>query len=69
MQGRVFALISTVSSAMVPLSMVIAGPLAEWMGVRTWYWVGGLGVLALGLVSFFLRPIVNIEEEPVNSEK
>jgi MFS transporter, DHA3 family, macrolide efflux protein len=63
MQGRVFALISTVSSAMVPLSMVVAGPLAEWIGVRTWYWIGGAGILALGVGSFFLRPILNIEEE------
>jgi MFS transporter, DHA3 family, macrolide efflux protein len=65
MQGRVFALISTVSSIMVPLSMVIAGPLAEAAGVRIWYWIGGFGCLALGIGALFLRPIVNIEEEVV----
>ncbi|HSV87001.1 MAG TPA: MFS transporter [Levilinea sp.] len=66
MQGRVFALISTVSSATVPLSMVVAGPLAEWMGVRTWYWIGGVGCLILGVGALFLRPIVLIEEETVH---
>jgi MFS transporter, DHA3 family, macrolide efflux protein len=63
MQGRVFSLISSVASIMVPLSMVVAGPLAESIGVRAWYWIGGVGCLVLGLGAFFNRAIANIEED------
>jgi MFS transporter, DHA3 family, macrolide efflux protein len=69
MQGRVFSLISTVASAMVPLSMVVAGPLAEALGVRTWYWIAGVGCLVLGLGAYFNRAIANIEEDEDPSAK
>jgi MFS transporter, DHA3 family, macrolide efflux protein len=69
MQGRVFSLISSVASIMVPLSMVAAGPLAESIGVRAWYWIGGVGCLVLGLGAFFNRAIANIEEDEDPSAK
>lgn len=66
-QGRVFALISTILSTTVPLSMLVSGPLAEWMGVRTWYWIGGVGCLIVGAGALLIRPIVDIEEEIISA--
>ncbi len=61
MQGRVFTLLGSASTAMMPLGLVLAGPLADIFGVRTWFLVGGLITLAIGLGGFFMRPLVNLE--------
>ena len=44
MQGRVFSLIQSASLAMMPLSLLIAGPIADKLGVRVWYVAGGVFV-------------------------
>jgi len=36
-QGRVFSLIGAGAAAMVPLGLLIAGPVADRLGVRFWY--------------------------------
>jgi DHA3 family macrolide efflux protein-like MFS transporter len=61
MQGRVFTLVSSVATAMMPLSLAVAGPLADAIGVRAWYVAGGAIFAVLGLASFFVPVIVNIE--------
>ncbi len=63
MQGRVFTLLSAVASAMVPLSMVVSGPLVEWLGIKTWYWVAGGTCLVLSLAAFLVVPLINIEQQ------
>ncbi len=62
MQGRVFTLVSSAASAMMPLSLAVAGPLADAVGVRPWYVVGGLVFSLIGLASFLVPAIVHIEE-------
>ncbi len=62
MQGRVFTLVSSFSSAMMPLSLAVAGPVADAIGVRTWYVIGGAVFSVLGAVTFFVPAIVNIEQ-------
>lgn len=62
MHGRVFTLMQSGSSAMAPLGMVIAGPVADWLGVRVWYVVAGALCLAMGAGSFFLPVITRMEE-------
>jgi DHA3 family macrolide efflux protein-like MFS transporter len=62
MQGRVFTLVSSLSSAMMPLSLAVAGPVADLIGVRQWYAIGGAIFALLGAVSFFVPAIVNIEK-------
>ena len=61
MQGRVFTLVGSLSSAMMPLSLVVAGPVADAIGVRTWYVIGGAIFSILGAVTFFVPTIVDIE--------
>jgi DHA3 family macrolide efflux protein-like MFS transporter len=62
MQGRVFTLVSSFASAMMPISLAVAGPLADAVGIRPWYVFGGLIFSLIGLASFFVPAIVKIEE-------
>ncbi len=61
MQGRVMALIGSGTAAMMPLSLLIAGPVADALGVRLWYVVGGLTCAGIGLVAFAVPAIMNVE--------
>ncbi len=61
MQGRVFSLISAGATAMMPLSLAIAGPLSDWLGIRTWFVFGGSLCILMTIVAFFIPVIVNIE--------
>lgn len=62
MQGRVFALIQSAASAMMPLSLLVAGPLADALGVRVWYVVGGVVCAVIGLFAFTVPAIMHVEE-------
>jgi DHA3 family macrolide efflux protein-like MFS transporter len=62
MQGRVFSLIQSASLAMMPLSLLIAGPVADKLGVRVWYMVGGVLCIVLGLLAFTVPAIMHVEE-------
>ena len=63
MQGRVFTLLSSAAMAMMPLGLAVAGPLADVMGVRAWFVVGGLLTLAMGVGGYFIPSLVNIEAQ------
>jgi DHA3 family macrolide efflux protein-like MFS transporter len=62
MQGRVFTLIQSAAMAMSPLSMVVAGPVADWLGVRAWYVVGGVVCALMGVAGFFIPAILHLED-------
>ncbi|MDO9545704.1 MAG: MFS transporter, partial [Pelolinea sp.] len=62
MQGRVFSLLETLVSAMMPISMLIAAPIAKWIGIRGWLAFGAVGCLVIGVVGFFLPPLIQIED-------
>jgi DHA3 family macrolide efflux protein-like MFS transporter len=64
MQGRVFSLIASISGAAVPVSMIIAGPTAELVGVRMWFLVAAIGCMLMGASGFFVPAIMNLENEP-----
>ena len=63
MQGRVFTLLSSAATAMMPLGLALAGPLADVIGVRTWFLIGGLVTLAIGVRGFFFRSLAALEQE------
>jgi DHA3 family macrolide efflux protein-like MFS transporter len=79
MQGRIFSLIGTVAAAMSPLGLIIAGPIADHLGVQTWFLIGGIVTVLMGISSLFIPAIMHFEdgrtpvtpataEEPVISE-
>jgi DHA3 family macrolide efflux protein-like MFS transporter len=61
-QGRVFTMVSSMAAAMSPLSMLVAAPVAEWIGVRGWLAVASLGCLVIGIVSFVTPELMNLED-------
>ena len=61
MQGRVFTLITSLATGIAPLSLAIAGPLAEVLGVRFWYVVGGVVCIVMGSLALVIPSVVNAE--------
>jgi DHA3 family macrolide efflux protein-like MFS transporter len=62
MQGRVFTLMGSIASAMAPLGLVIAGPLADAYGVRTWYLAAGVVCALTGVIGFFIPAVLTLED-------
>ena len=62
MQGRVFMLISTMAGAMSPLGLVIAGPIADKLGVQTWFIIGGIVTIGMGIIGVFIPAIMHFED-------
>jgi DHA3 family macrolide efflux protein-like MFS transporter len=62
MQGRVFTLIGSMAAAMSPIGLIIAGPIADKLGVQAWFIIGGIVTLVMGLASFFVPAIMHFED-------
>jgi DHA3 family macrolide efflux protein-like MFS transporter len=62
MQGRVLGLVQSAAAAMMPLSLLIAGPVADALGVGVWYLLGGAATVLVGLVSFAIPAIMHVED-------
>jgi DHA3 family macrolide efflux protein-like MFS transporter len=61
MQGRVFSLLGAGATAMMPLSLLIAGPVSDTLGIRFWYIFGGTVCILMTIIAFFIPSIINIE--------
>ena len=66
-QGRVFMVIGSLCSAMWPLGMAIAGPLADAIGVRAWFIMGGVACVLMGAGAFFVPAIMHLEDQATPS--
>jgi DHA3 family macrolide efflux protein-like MFS transporter len=66
MQGRVFTLLMSAVKAASPVSLIIAGPIADLVGVRVWYIVAGVACLLMGVGGFFMPAVVHLEENNRN---
>lgn len=62
MQGRVFALLLSVSQGMAPLGLLLAGPIADAHGVRFWWVLTGIVITAMGGGALLVPAIVHIED-------
>jgi DHA3 family macrolide efflux protein-like MFS transporter len=61
MQGRVFTLLQSAAGAMIPLGLVIAGPLAEVLGVQIWFLVAGIAMAVMGIGALFVPAITRLD--------
>ena len=61
MQGRVMALLNSGATAISPLGLLIAGPFSDWMGIRVWFWAGGILCVLIAASAFFRPVIMNVE--------
>jgi MFS transporter, DHA3 family, macrolide efflux protein len=62
MQGRVFTLIGSFASAMSPLGLIAAGPVADHLGVQTWFLIGGVVTVIMALTMFPIPAVMHFEE-------
>ena len=62
MQGRVFSLINSFAGAMSPLGLIIAGPVADRLGVQTWFIIGGVVCMLMGLAGYFIPAVMTFED-------
>lgn len=67
MQGRVMSLLHSGATAITPLALLIAGPFSDALGIRVWFWAGGIVCALIGLAAFFVPAIMSVEDyrEPV----
>ena len=63
MQGRVFTLVQSGSGAMVPLGLVVAGPVADALGVQAWFLIAGLVMALVGAVGLSIPALVRLEDQ------
>lgn len=62
MQGRVFTLVGSAASLMSPLGLIVAGPLADRLGVQTWFVVGGVVMSILAAFATFNPAVKSFED-------
>lgn len=62
MQGRVMTLIISAAKIATPISMVIAGPVADALGLRFWYVFGGAVIILVSVGAVFIPAIRHIED-------
>jgi DHA3 family macrolide efflux protein-like MFS transporter len=63
MQGRVFSLLGSISSAAIPLGLAIAGPTTDAIGIGPLYYIGGIAIIITGVAGFFIPAMMNIENK------
>jgi DHA3 family macrolide efflux protein-like MFS transporter len=60
-QGRVFTLMNGMAAAMMPISMLIAAPIADLIGIRGWLAVASIGCLVISAAGFLTPDLMNVE--------
>ena len=61
MQGRVMSLVNSGATAISPLGLLVAGPFSDWLGIRVWFWAGGILCVLIAGSAFFRPVIMNVE--------
>ncbi|RMF00596.1 MAG: MFS transporter [Chloroflexi bacterium] len=61
MQARIFSLMGSIGGGMAPLGLLIAGPVADRAGLHTWFLLGGVLCVLMGLAGLFIPTVMNIE--------
>jgi len=61
LQGRVITIVIAITSAMAPIGLSVAGPVSDVLGVQIWFIVGGSVMVFLGVASFFIPSIRDME--------
>jgi len=62
MQGRVLTTMMSLLSISSPISLAVAGPVADWLGLKSWYFLAGALCIVAGGAGFLVPAIVNIEQ-------
>lgn len=61
MQARIFSLLSSIGTGIVPLGLLIAGPIADRVGIQAWFLLGGILCIVMALAGLLIPAVINIE--------
>jgi MFS transporter, DHA3 family, macrolide efflux protein len=61
MQGRVFSLYTSTVMIAIPLSLAIAGPVADAIGIQWLYWIAAAAWAIILPIAAFTRPLMELE--------
>jgi len=59
----VFMIVGSMAGLAAPLGLAIAGPVADALGVGSWFIVSGVASLLIGVIALFIPAIMQIEEQ------
>jgi len=62
-QGRVFTLVGSMAAGISPLGMLVAAPVADWLGIQSWYVVGGVVCSLMGFSGLLIKSVVTIDAQ------
>ncbi len=63
MQARVFSLLSSVGTGIAPLGLMIAGPVADRVGIQAWFLLGGILCIFMAVTGLFIPAVMNMEKK------
>ena len=63
MQARVFSLLSSVGTGIVPIGLMLAGPVADRVGIQAWFLLGGILCIFMAVTGLFIPAVMNIENK------
>lgn len=68
MQARVFSLLTSIGTGIVPIGLMIAGPVADRAGIQSWFLLGGVLCIFMAVTGLFIPAVMNIEnrEKPIS---
>lgn len=64
MQGRVFTLVGSLSSAASPIGLALAAPVAETLGIRFWFFIAGALCMAMGVSGYLIKAVRTLDDIP-----
>lgn len=68
--GRVLAIVNSLMLIATPVGLFVAGPMAELVGVATWFAISGLLIVIVGIGTFFVPAVRDLRrEESAKSSK
>jgi DHA3 family macrolide efflux protein-like MFS transporter len=68
MQGRVITMVVSLAGAMSPISMIIAAPVAERLGLQSWYVLGGVICILMAAGGLFSKTVMTVESQTQGSK-
>lgn len=62
-QGRVFTMINSLAAGMSPIAMVFAAPVAEWLGLQSWYLIAGAFCIVMATFGMLNKAVMTIDSQ------
>lgn len=61
MQARVFSLLGSLAGGMSPIGLMLAGPIADRVGIQAWFLLGGILCILMAFTGMLIPAVRNIE--------